>query len=330
VYNNRFTVWDVRNKANPVKIQDFTTDYSTVHNMWLSKNSKTLFVSHEVFNFPIEAFDISNLNNIRKLSEFKVSPTNEEIAHNVHVLNDFIISSYYSDGVAIFDVADPTNVITVGYYDTQPTSTRTENGVWGAYGFYKSGLITLSDMIKGLFVLRPNYVKAARIQGLVCDTTTLQPRAGVKISFVDTTINTLSSVDGIYKTGTPRAGTFLFKAEKAGYFTKYFTATLVNGRIDTVNIKMRNLLDTTTVTGITQSINDDSFKITAENQHLLIKNNTNSPVKQLNIFNSAGALVFSLNNPESTVLLPNLPVGLYLVRAISRNEEEHMGKIHLY
>ena len=86
VYNNRFTIWDVTNKANPIKLQDFTTAYSTVHNMWLSKDSKTLFVTHEVYNYPVEAFDVSNLNNIRKLSEFKVNPTNQEIAHNVHVI----------------------------------------------------------------------------------------------------------------------------------------------------------------------------------------------------------------------------------------------------
>ena len=187
IYNNRFTVWDVRNRSNPIKIQDFATPYSTIHNMWLSDNSKTLFVSHEQFNFPAEAYDISDLNNIHQLCEFKVSPTNKEILHNVHVLNDYIIGSYYSDGVAIFDASDPSNVICVGYYDTQPNSTKTENGVWGAWGFYKSGVITLSDMLKGLFVVQPTYIRAARMQGVVTDTVTTQSLSGVKISFAKIT-----------------------------------------------------------------------------------------------------------------------------------------------
>lgn len=240
IYNNRFTVWDVRNRSNPVKIQDFATPYSTIHNMWLSDNSKTLFVSHEQFSYPAEAYDISDLSNIRQLCEFKVSPTNQEILHNVHVLNDYIIGSYYSDGVAIFDASDPSNVVCVGYYDTQPTSTRTENGVWGAYGFYKSGVITLSDMIKGLHVIKPTYVRAARIQGVVTDTNTTQLLAGVKISFADTTMNTaLTSVDGYYKLGTPKPGLTRFKAEKTGYVTKYFYATLVNGSNVTVDVQLR-------------------------------------------------------------------------------------------
>ena len=241
IYNNRFTVWDIRNRANPIKIQDFATPYSTIHNMWLSDNSKTLFVTHEQFNMPMEAYDISDLSNIRQINEFKINPTNEEIAHNVHVINDFVYASYYSDGVAVFDVSDPTNVVTVGYYDTQPTTTRAYSGVWGAYGYYKSGNMTLSDMTKGLFVIKPTYKRAARIQGVVTDTNTTQELAGVKISFVDTANSVLTTIDGIYKTGTAKAGFTRFKAEKTGYITKFFNATLTNGTTLTVNIQLRQI-----------------------------------------------------------------------------------------
>ncbi|MBK9792408.1 MAG: choice-of-anchor B family protein [Sphingobacteriales bacterium] len=241
IYNNRFTVWDIRNRSNPVKIQDFATAYNTIHNMWLSDNSKTLFVTHEEFNLPAEAYDISDLSNIRQLCEFKVSPTNQEILHNVHVLNDFVIGSYYSDGVAIFDASDPTNVIPVGYYDTQPTSTRTENGVWGAWGFYKSGVISLSDMKMGLYVVKPTYVRGARIQGIVTDTNTTQVLSNVKISFVDTAISANSDIDGLYKTGSAKAGLTNFKAEKAGYITKFFKATLINGTTLNVDIQLRQI-----------------------------------------------------------------------------------------
>ncbi len=245
IYNtnniSRFSVWDVRNRSNPIKIQDFGTPYPAVHNMWLSDNSKTLFVTHEQFNMPIEAYDISDLNNIHQIDEFKINQTNEEIAHNVHVLNDFIYSSYYSDGVALFDASDPTNVICVGYYDTQPGVTRAYSGVWGAFGFYKSGNMTLSDMTKGLFVVKPTYIRAARIQGIVTDTNTTQELAGVKISFVDTAISILTTIDGVYKTGSVKSGITRFKAEKAGYITKFFNATLVNGVTLTKNIQLRQI-----------------------------------------------------------------------------------------
>lgn len=241
IYNNRFTVWDVRNRANPVKLQDFATPYSLIHNMWLSKDSKTLFVSHEDFELPAEAYDISDLNNIKQIDEFRVLPNNKEILHNIHVLNDYIIASYYSDGVAIFDASDPTNVITVGYYDTQPTSTETENGVWGAYGFYKSGLITVSDMIRGLHVLKPTYKRAARIQGTVSDTNTTQPIVDALFSFVDTAITNNTTIDGFYKAGSVKAGLTRFKVEKPGYITKFFDTTLVNGTTLIVDVKLRQI-----------------------------------------------------------------------------------------
>ena len=241
IYNNRFTIWNISNRANPIKISDFATPYSTVHNLWLSNDSKTLFATHEQFNMPIEAYDISDLNNIHQIDEFKINPTNQEIAHNIHVMNDFAYVSYYSDGVAIFDIADPTNVITVGYYDTQPTVTRAYSGVWGAYGYYKSGVMTLSDMTKGLFVIKPTYLKAARIQGVVTDTNTHIELAGVKISFIDTAINTLTNIDGIYKTGSVKNGLTNFKAEKTGYITKYFSADLVNGTTKVVDLQLRQI-----------------------------------------------------------------------------------------
>ena len=241
IYNNRFTIWDVRNRAVPVKLQDFATPYSTIHNMWLSDDSKTLFVTHEKSGFPGEAYDISDLNNIKQLCEFRIMPNNQEILHNVHVLNDYIIGSYYSDGVAVFDASDPTNVITVGYYDTQPTATNTYSGVWGAYGFYKSGLITVSDMVKGMHVLKPTYIRAARIQGTVTDTNTTQPIVSAAFSFVDTAITTSTSIDGFYKTGTVKPGLTRFKIQKTGYIPKYIDTVLTNGVTLNINVQLRQI-----------------------------------------------------------------------------------------
>ena len=236
-----FSIWNVKDKSNPILLQDFQTPYGTTHNSWLSDDSKTLFVTHEQFNLPMEAYDISDLNNIHQIAEFKISLNNQEIAHNVHVLNDYIIVPYYSDGVAIFDASVPDNIITVGYYDTRPTTTRTEVGVWGAYPYYNSGNIILSDMDSGLYVIKPTYVRASRIVGTVTDTNTTQPLLNATISFADTSIASISNLSGFYKMGTPRQGTFRFKAEKTGYITKFFNYTLTNGKIDTVNIQLRQI-----------------------------------------------------------------------------------------
>lgn len=246
IYNNRFTIWDLRNRANPVKIADYTENYNTPHNMWLSDDGKKLFVTHEAAYLPVTVYDISDVNDIKFIHEFKNTPSETGVAHNVHVKNDFLIVSHYKRGVIIFDASVPDNVIRVGYYDSSPNYDNTApsdygHGVWGAFGFYKSGLITVSDMEEGMLVLQPNYVRACRIQGVVRDTNTRQLLSAVTISFVDTTITATTNFEGFYKSGTAKAGATLFKAEKTGYITKYFTVNLTHGKIDTVDIDLRQI-----------------------------------------------------------------------------------------
>lgn len=325
IYNNRFTVWDIHDRSNPVKIQDYATAYSTVHNLWLSDDSKTLFVTHEQFGYPADAYDISDLSNIHQLCEFKVAPGNQEIEHNVHVLHDYLICSYYSDGVAIFDASDPTNVICIGYYDTQPGTTRTENGVWGAYGFYPSGLISLSDMKAGLFVVKPAYVRAARIQGIVTDSSSGMPIAGATISFVDTSISATSTVDGIFKTGTPMPGTYLFKAEKTGYATKYFTASLLNGRTDTVNIQLN-----TVATAVRNTRAEDGLRCWYDGRQLHLLLTAESPLRSIQVYSSIGALLKDLEHPASLIDLPDLPKDLYILRGQAEDGSLLSGKMLIY
>jgi choice-of-anchor B domain-containing protein len=235
-------IYDISNKATPQFITEFQTPYFFTHNSWLSDDSKTLFTTDEKPNAPIGVYDISDLNNIIDLPTFKNLPDESAIAHNVHVWNDYLVVPYYTRGLIIFDASIPDNVIRIGYYDTSPQYTgSTFNGAWGAYPYFNNGKVIVSDIEKGLYVLQPTYIRAARLQGTVRDTNTLQTLVGVKISFVDTTINATTTIDGIYKTGTPRAGTFNFKAEKTGYITKFFRATLVNGQITIVDLKLRQI-----------------------------------------------------------------------------------------
>jgi hypothetical protein len=44
----------------------------------------------------------------------------------------------------------------VAYFDTQPnTDAANFNGTWSNYPFFKSGLVILSDIESGLFIVKP-------------------------------------------------------------------------------------------------------------------------------------------------------------------------------
>ena len=62
--------------------------------------------------------------------------------------------SYYYDGLQVWDVRDPQNISRVLHFSTSNIPHRpTFEGAWGVYPFLPSGVILVSDMQEGLFVI---------------------------------------------------------------------------------------------------------------------------------------------------------------------------------
>jgi len=80
------------------------------------------------------------------------------VPHNTHVIGNYLITSYYTDGVTIVDTSDPYNLIEVAYFDTSPQYQGDGYyGCWGAYPYLPSGLILATDRQNGLHVLTTPY-----------------------------------------------------------------------------------------------------------------------------------------------------------------------------
>ena len=70
--------------------------------------------------------------------------------HNAFFMDDYIINSYYTTGIQIFDVKSKGNIVNVGHFDTSPNfSGPGSNGCWGVYPYLPSGLIIASDIENG-------------------------------------------------------------------------------------------------------------------------------------------------------------------------------------
>jgi len=161
IFAGFFSIADVSDKDSATTMATQNTPFNFTHNAWLSDDSQTLFTTDERSNAPTAAYDISDLENIKKLDEFRPAETINTgvIPHNAHVLDDYLIISHYSDGVVIVDAARPHNLIQVGQYDTYPVPGSGFSGCWGAYPFLPSGLVLGSDRSNGLFVIQPNYIE---------------------------------------------------------------------------------------------------------------------------------------------------------------------------
>ncbi|MEM7105977.1 MAG: choice-of-anchor B family protein [Bacteroidota bacterium] len=231
VYAGVFAVWDVSDRSNPVFMAEQGTPFSFTHNAWISSDGNTLFTTDETANAPIGSYDISDLNDIQKLDEFRptASVGSGVIPHNVHVVNDYMVTSYYTDGVVISDGHRPQNVVEIGVYDTWLGGDGGFDGCWGAYPFLPSGLILATDQSNGLFVLNAQYQRACYLEGLITDADTGNPIQDASVEIVGTNVNDGSDIVGEYKTGYANAGTYNVIYSKPGYVSQTISVTLDNG-----------------------------------------------------------------------------------------------------
>jgi choice-of-anchor B domain-containing protein len=228
-----FSITSVKNKQAPELLAFQNTSRNYTHNSGLSDDGNYLFTTDERENAFVDAYDISDLDNIKRIDTYRPLATEGTgvIPHNVHYLNGFLVISYYSDGVKIVDAHRPDNLIEVGGYDTTPL-TGNADGCWGVYPFLNSGKILASDMDLGLFVLEPNYLRAAYLEGLVRDAQTRLPLSAVEVSIKSQQSNSArSEPDGRFRTGIASSGSFSVTFTKPGYEEKTQTFFLNNGDI---------------------------------------------------------------------------------------------------
>jgi hypothetical protein len=63
----------------------------------------------------------------------------------------------YQAGLRILDITDPENPEEIGFFDTTPYEGNPPimGGAWSVYPYFESGILIVSSMQEGLFLLRP-------------------------------------------------------------------------------------------------------------------------------------------------------------------------------
>ena len=141
--------------ANPARIREITrwaTGGHFTHNAWLTGDGRYLFTTDEVNGRPLEGWDVRDVFQPRKVTEFIAAPGT--IPHNVLIDGNRMVVSHYTEGVQLLDVTNPEQPRRLGFYDTYPGAPGGFNGTWGAYIFPGSNLIVVSDINGGLFVIQ--------------------------------------------------------------------------------------------------------------------------------------------------------------------------------
>ena len=100
-------------------------------------------------------FDFTDLDN--PAFHFDYFGNSAAVDHNGYVKDDTYYFANYRAGVRILDISEIGNetFTEVGFFDTYPTDDDTEfNGAWSVYPYFSSGNIIVSDIDRGLFIIR--------------------------------------------------------------------------------------------------------------------------------------------------------------------------------
>ena len=275
INDGHISIVDVTDKSNPVLLGIESTPSTFSHNIWISDDGQYAYTTDEVSNAFIGAYDISDPSDIEEVDRIQSNSGSGVIPHNTHFINDYIVTSYYRDGVTIHDVSDPENMVEVGNYDSSPLQGNGFNGDWGAYPWLPSGNVIISDIENGLFVLNANYVRGCYLQGRVTDAVSTASISNATIEILNNNLLENSDLAGDYKTGIGQAGFYNIRFYKSGYHADtIFNVNLSNGITTTLNVALEprypfsvtiNVKDAITGLGVDSAmvfLQDEEFEFT--------------------------------------------------------------------
>jgi choice-of-anchor B domain-containing protein len=324
IYMGVLAAIDVSDPSSTVLMGTVSTPGQFCHNAWVSDDGTHVFTTDEVSNGYIGAYNVTDLDDMYETDRIQTAPGTNVIPHNAHVLNDFIITSYYTEGVTIHDGSNPNHLIEVGHYDTSPNfSGSGYNGCWGAYPYLPSGNILASDMEEGLYILGVDYIRASFVQGIVSDSLTGSPLFNVTVQIIGTDLSTQTAFDGSFEFGSTISGVYDIKFSKSEYQTKIIPGIeIVNGQILELEIDLvPEIISAVAESGLFDrfELYPNPFTSTIALDYAFAEDQSRS--LELRIFNLMGEEVQTSNLQASqgkVTVGRDLPAGIYFLQVSDR------------
>ncbi|MBN8705859.1 MAG: choice-of-anchor B family protein [Bacteroidetes bacterium] len=252
IYGDGIQIIDARDKKNLKLISQTNYPANFTHNIWMTDDNKFITQTDEEPNMPLNFWDVSDVKNLKLVSEYLAGKN--AMAHNAHTNGNLVHVAYYEDGYRVFDISNRKAPVCVGSYDVDGQLSRfgSFTSVWGVYPYLPSGNILLSDIERGLVIVKLKNTTPGYIQGVISDQFD-QPIPGVKISYftsaeTDEKITVWSDENGNYSIGA-NAGSLALTLEKDGYDLKTTNLiTFTAGSSQNVHFSLRKrFLSSTTI-----------------------------------------------------------------------------------
>lgn len=156
---NSYDLVDITDKTNPQLVSvSASLPGIYAHSGWMTED-KRYFIGAEEFDVrDITVWDLQDRStwDLVVPSWQMSGGSGSDPVHNIFVKGNYAHISYYKQGYVVLDISDPENPMLAGQYDTYSSNTGTYNGAWGCYPYLPSGLVLISDIQTGLYVLEFN------------------------------------------------------------------------------------------------------------------------------------------------------------------------------
>lgn len=161
----KVVIVDVTNKLNPILLSNFVyNNIGYTHQGWLTTDQKFWILSDEIdelnfgFNSRSIIIDMTDLNNPVLKGEYS-GPT-AAIDHNGYCKGNEFYLANYTAGLRIINASDinsTSSMTEIAFFDTYPENNNAQfDGAWNTYPYFPSGSIIISDINRGLFIVRKN------------------------------------------------------------------------------------------------------------------------------------------------------------------------------
>jgi choice-of-anchor B domain-containing protein len=157
------TIVDVTDKADPEIIGRHGYDQAGyTHQGWLTRDQRWFVTDDELDEQQYGlagtrtlVFDLLQLDDAPEPATYLADGL--AIDHNQYVIGDYTFQSNYRRGLRVLRIDDPASagLTEVAYFDTYPSGDGLGfSGAWNVYPFFDNGTLLVSDINRGLFVLR--------------------------------------------------------------------------------------------------------------------------------------------------------------------------------
>ncbi|MEZ4864624.1 MAG: choice-of-anchor B family protein [Caldilineaceae bacterium] len=159
-----FTIVDVTDKAAPTRLARLAIDGAVyLHQGWLTADQEYLLLDDEMdewfggHNTRTYILDVRDIDVPQLIGEYNGALSS--VDHNLYISGTYAYEANYTSGLRILDIQDIDRGVLheVASFDTYPENdVATTTGAWTAYPFFKSGVVAVSTIDRGLFLLKPH------------------------------------------------------------------------------------------------------------------------------------------------------------------------------